>query len=300
LTGINWRADGKAVAYIRQVREKNDGTVAPAGVVYRMDTPVRQWQKVDRQHAPNATIPTAISYSPDGKQIWMAYGVPKTSAACSVAGESGIVYQRDSRTIYHMSPSPDGKRLAWLEVPDRRGDGDQPELVVFEIAERKETHRIAQDRDARGPDSQPPVWAEDGKTLLYGNLGHGPKRGAWWREVFALELATGRSRMIATDAIAVGTMGELVVLNVGPAAITFREMFSSLHEAGAHAAPTRQTINVARLSTGEVVELMEDAYAQQVVGDWLVYMRPEPSGRDQTATRVTFSRVQLHPVPKKP
>jgi len=272
-SGYCWRSDGMQLSYIQaDAKEESDFKTRLRSWVFKWDLPLPQAASrgYGVRGAPSCT---AVSFGPTGKGMYWAYSnlVTREVAAVVAPGRAAVVYRTKDVGIFHLTPSPDGKRLAWVEMPPRTRRTVEPTLAVLDIATRKVIHREFLSTHIVGwRDMAPPVWSADGKVLCFGDVVQAER--AYRREVRAITLADGTVRPVLRDAVAVGAVGRYLLLNRGPACSPYRQSLSSY-------APPRGTLpernNVLACDLAEpassLVTLIPNAFAQEVVESALIH-----------------------------
>jgi len=282
-SGLNWRADGMRVAYLVADKDKEGNLPEPP---YRLGVQVFQWDLPVAQAAGGGgtgrkDMPccTSVTYSADGKTLWRALGDEKnrTRAALAAASKTrrklnGVLYRAEGVGIYHLAPSPDGRHLAWIEAASRRGarKSNPSAVVVMDVGKLKIARRVLLGPLVVGPiDAPPPVWADGGKLLCYGDVVRIAR--ICHREVHALDVKTGTTRLVIRNAVAVGATGKWLFLNRGPAVMPMSQMISSYAPIG-DPRPRRDAIVACRLDEGAgPITILDGAYLQQVTGGSLIY-----------------------------
>lgn len=301
-SGRSWRADGLRVAYLL-AGSKDD--MADQEIRHRLGAAYFDWGLTPAQQSGGGVSRsakrshTAVTYACKGTALWRAESDLKNYASCRVTGPGGVLYEGRGFAIHHLSPSPDGRHLAWTEIPApkrrKRGAGGAPareaaaraggkgkvdpppagtSIVIADTKTRKVVRRIPLSMNV----CSPVVWAAGGNVLCYGDV---VKIGRLHRrEIKALTLATGDSNLIVRDAIAVGVLGGQLVCNRGPACTQTVMMGSSyMPPPGTDPRPQTNAIVLCDLDRqSEIIPLRTGAFAQQVVGDALIYA--EENGSD--------------------
>jgi hypothetical protein len=294
--GRCWRADGRQVAYLL-AGHKDGGVDEP--VRYRLGATRFDWSlPLDQEFggglgANAKRSHTAVSFDAAGKGFWRAESDLRHYGSCRVLGPKGVVYEGKGFAIHHVVPSPDGRHVAWAEMPPwpkRRRSGlspaekeraarmgqrekapppPTPAIVILDVATRKVVRRIALSRYS----SPWPLWAGGGKRLCYGEISQ--IRRVYRREIKALRLADGTTRVVLRDARPIGALGRWLVANRGPACIPMTQHTSSYAPPpGTDPRPKRDEIVLCDLETEAAPRtLLVGAFAQQLVGRDLVYAR---------------------------
>ena len=300
--GLAWRADGQRVLFAQEPSKDKEGWAA--GVYGRRmrpwhmcyDLPNPQCKLCRHRSLSGATGCTGLSYSPDGKTLWTAFSDPEAFKVCGVTGNApdgtGRQFYRGSdAAIYHLSPSPDGKHLAWIETHSRKHPRlyRGPDLVVLNIKARKVVHRIALSSDIPSwLDAQPPVWSADSTAICYGDVANVNR--VYRREVRLLPLGADSAKLLVRDALAVGAAAEGVILNRGPACTPMRQEISSFAPLdGAADLPRENRVILHGLSADDPQVLVGNAFAQQVAGRHVIYA--QQSGNDVIVLRAELKRL---------
>ncbi|MGB2822334.1 MAG: hypothetical protein WBF17_15215, partial [Phycisphaerae bacterium] len=301
-SGRCWRADGMQVAYL--LAGSKDG-MANEDVRYRLGAARFDWTlPVPQQSGGGIAKPaershTAVTFGHTGDACWRAESDLREHSSCRVVGPKGMLYGGEGFAIHHLVPSPDGRHMAWVEVPPwkrRRRPAAAPAareataraglrgrtpaeqvapcLVVMDIAAAKIVHRI---RLPRFP-GDPPVWAAGGKVLCYGHIAEINR--VFRREIQALDLASGTARLVVRDAKAVGAVGGSLIANRGPACVPMMQHSSSYAPPpGTDDRPKNDAIVLCSLAEdSQPVVLLRGAFAQEVLGRDLIYA--EENGPD--------------------
>ena len=307
-SGHCWRADGLQVAYLladkKDEMEGADPRSRLGVAVFDWDLPLPQ-QSGGGISKDSLRSHTAVSFAPSGKTLWRAESDLRTYLSCRIVGPEGVIYSGSGFAIYYLVPSPDGKHLAWVEqAPDvrkRAGAGAaakeaaarlglkvpgvpppwRSRIVVMALANRKVLHRVELQQHC----DSPPVWADGGKLVCYSDaalIGRIHRR-----ELHALSLADGKSRLLVRDAKAVGAIGRWLVANRGPGCIPLIQLTSSFAPPpGTDPRPKRNEIVLIPLvGEAEPLPLIADAFAQQLLGRDLIYA--EENGPDVIVWRAT-------------
>ena len=309
-SGRCWRADGMQVAYL--LAGKKDG-MEGEDIRYRLGVACFDWtlplpQQSGGGIAKGARTHTAVTFGCVGKDLWRAESDLRKYSACRIVGPKGVAYESKGVAIHHLAASPDGKHLAWVELPPR-GRARQataataaakeaaaragvkgatfvapagPSLVVMEIA----TGKIPQRVSLAMFEHDRPVWADAGKTLCYGQVVL--RNQLYRREVSALTLADGSTRRILYDAKAVGAVGGRLIANRGPSCETMAQgIRSEIPALAIDNRPRHNEIVACDLAAGtEPIPLLRNAFAQQIVGADLIYA--EENGPDVIVWRATL------------
>jgi len=294
-SGRSWRADGLRVGYL-MVGSK-DG-MADQEIRHRLGVGYFDWTvPLPQQSGGGLDLGakrshTSVTYACRGTALWRAESDLRDYASCRVVGPNGVLYKGRGFAIHDLSPSPDNRHIAWTEVPAPRrrrrgavpgaakeaaaragvkGKADPPPVgtstVIVDTKTRKVVRRIPLSMNVCGP----VVWAAGGDVLCYGDV---VKIGKLYRrEVKAMTVATGDSKLIVRDAKAVGVLGGRLVCNRGPACTQTVMMGSSyMPPPGTDPRPQTDSIVLCDLDKdAEPIPLRTGAYAQQVVGDALIY-----------------------------
>ena len=163
-------------------------------------------------------------------------------------------------------------------------------MVILNLETRKVVQRIGLSRHVPyWRDAQPPVWTADSKALCYGDVAGVEK--VYRREVRLFDLVGKKDRQLARDAVAVGATAGGIVLNRGPSCQPMAQHISSYIPPGAaDDRPKTDGIVFCRLTgKAEPQTLASNAYAQQVLGDALIYAR-------RSGEHVIVMRARLKPV----
>jgi len=301
-SGRCWRADGQQVAYLI-ADSKDERTDMPAD--RRLGVAVFDWSLPVPQQSGGGAGPssprtaTAVTFAPTGKDLWRAESDVEKYASCRIVGPRGVIYKAAGVALYHLVPSPDGRHLAWIEQPPtgRRRHADvtaaareaaarkrikgvtvplreKSAVVVFDRASRKVVHRVELNRHCQDP----MVWAAGGKMLCYADIVS--KDRIYRLEIHALDLADGKTRLIARDAKAIGAVDGYLLANRGPGCIPMMQLASSwAPPPGTDPRPKRNEIVLFDLSKqAEPVVLVAEAFAQQLLARDLIYA--EENGPD--------------------
>jgi hypothetical protein len=266
------------------------------------DLPNPQFKLCRHMRLSGATGCTSLSYSPDGKVLYAAFSDPQSNKACGVtawdssAQRGRVVYRREGAALYHLVPSPDGRRLAWVETYRRRRGKPRrgPDVIVFDLRAGKCIYRIGLSADIPAwLDAQPPVWTADSRTLCYGDVIRLDRMAR--RQVLVLTPGQGDEKRLLRDALAVGAVAGGIVLNRGPACTPMAQLISS--QAPVRGLDDRPKSNDIVLCDparpGTFVTLMPNAFAQQASGRHVVYARE--SGGDVIVTRAELKRPGAGP-----
>ena len=275
LSGQCWRADSLQVAYL-VADPKEESKDVPAH--RRLGVAVFDWSLPRPRQSGGGAAPgsrltaTAVTFGPAGKGLWRAESDLEKYASCRVIGPGGVAYKSAGFAIYHLAPSPDGRRLAWVEQSPtwRRKSA----VVVMDLKSRKVVRRVELHRHGGGP----LVWAAGGKTLCYPDLVRVDR--IYRSEIRALGLADGKTRLIARDAKALGALGDRLLANRGPACMPAMQFASSsAPRPGLDPRPRRNEIILLDLTKdSEPVCLAPGTFAQQLIGRDLIYA--EANGPD--------------------
>jgi hypothetical protein len=301
-SGRCWRADGMQVAYL--LAGSKDG-MADEDVRYRLGAARFDWTLPVPQQSGGGIAKgakrshTAVTFGHTGTACWRAESDLREYSSCRVVGPKGVLYEGKGFAIHHLVASPDGRHMAWVELPPRKrrrrpaaapaareakaraglrgrtpAERVPPCLVVMNIAAGKIVHRI---RLPRFP-GDPPVWAAGGKVLCYSRVAEINR--VFRREIQALDLAGGNVHFVARDAKAVGAVGGCLIANRGPACIPMMQHSSSYRPPpGTDDRPKNDAIVLCRLAEdAQPVVLLRGAFAQEVLGRKLIYA--EENGPD--------------------
>lgn len=311
--GLPWRADGQRVLFAQEPAKDEPGWapgthgrhMSPWHMCY--DLPNPQCKRCRHMTVEGTTGCTGLTYSPDGKLLWTAFGEPHKSSRAGLtcwdaaAGKGRCVYRRGNAGIYHLVPSPDGKHLAWVETHPRKGPGTRPstDVVVFDIQAGKAVRRIDLAPFAGNwVATPPPVWTVDSAAVCYGDVVQIDR--IYRREVRLMPLAAGAAataRLLARDAIAVGAIADGIICNRGPGCQPMAQMLSSwAPPGGTPHLPASNDVILCGLAGGDSpATLRPGAFAQQVLPGSLLYAHV--SGGDVLVVR---ARLQRRGGPAKP
>ena len=294
MSGVVWRADGQRAMFL-QPKRNDDGTWVPdyqctmSAWAMCWDAANPQCGRIQRMSLGRDLGCTSASYSADGKMLWTALGNPKYHKLCGVTEwdharrRGATIYKRDKGAIFHLAPSPDGKHLAWVEQTPAKKSGVKLEVVVF----RRKGHKTLLRYELTGHlprwlDVQPPIWTRDSKGVCFGDVI--VRDRVFRRQVYVWDLAGKGPRPIVQFAWCVGAAAQGLVLNRGPGCTPMRQHISSFIPPG-RVMPTVDEIILADPAGARAPQtLLSGAFAQQVVGDRLVYV--QASGEDMLVMSV--------------
>jgi len=301
MTGIVWRADSLRVLLLNPKTKEGGGwvddwrnTMFAYAMCWDVKNPQFSRPRCYRLRDKGETGCTSVTYSPDGKLLWAAYSDPKDYKSCGVSegpqgrGRRGrILYRRKGAVIYHLSPSLDGKHLAWVEFQPTKAKGhDGPQVVVLDLKTRKVVHRVVLSRDIRAPwDCQPPVWTADSRAICYGTVDVAEPDRVHRRAVYVLKLGEKTSKVLLRDAVAVGAVTGGIVLNRGPACVSFGQ---GLKVRRMPASVTDDVVLCSLYGSASPITLVQRAYAQQVTPKWILYA--QANGDDVLIVRAAVRR----------
>ena len=230
LAGRPWTPDGQRVLFLHPLSRK-DGrgwqeqwhrTMFPYAM--RWDVPNPQCGRPRHMVLKDKgeTGCTAATYSHDGKAVFTAFSDPKDFRSCGVTemaigGKSRgrVLYRKAGGAIWHLVPSPDDTRLAWIETHSRKGKPVRgPEVVIVDRKSAKVIRRIGLTEHVWGwDDAQPPVWSADGKAICYGRVVQ--HNHLIRREVRLAEVDGKADRALLGNALAVGATPAGIVVQYG-------------------------------------------------------------------------------------
>ena len=283
LSGNTWRADGQRVLFLHP-RMRDEGgfvpdyerTMSPWAMCWDLNNP--QCGLCRHMRLGRSLSCTAVSYGADGKTLWTAFsdlaeqkrgGITMWSSARKRGGK---VYDRKGVSIFRLAPSPDGKRLAWVEQtpsPDKRARLTKIEVVVFNVARKKVACRMPMGRAIWSWTQAPsPVWSADSSAVCYGDVQVIDR--IYRRVVHRWAVGAAESTVIARDAVPVGATSAGIILNRGPGCVPMAQ-FTSSYAPLSDPRPKRDDV-VIHTSAG-LQTLVPNAYAQQADRDRIVYAR---------------------------
>ena len=299
MSGRCWRADGLQAAYL--LAGTKDGRESEP-VRHRLGVAVFDWSLQPAQQSGGGLgagakrTHTSVTFAPTGKGLYRAESDLKEYASCRVVGPRGVLYESKDAAIHHLAVSPDGKHIAWVEVPPHRrrrpaagGAGGReaaararllrrargaapapdpatPAMRVVDLATKKLLRRVELSRYG----SAPPVWSADGKWICHGQVVQADRLYRW--EIRSLNIVDGESRQLARDALAVGSIGRWLVANRGPGCVPMTQLSSSYAPPpGTDPRPKQdEIILIDPAGKAPPVAIVPDAFAQQVVGRQIV------------------------------
>jgi hypothetical protein len=305
LAGLAWRNDSQRVLFLQEADtdQKKCQRMDPWAMKWDIKNPqfglISHMRLGDRR----TTGCTAASYSPDGKTTWTAFSDVKSFTVCGVTEKvqgramSRVVYKSKGRLIYYLTPSPDAKFLAWVELYPARGvDNKQPELVVVNVKSKRTVQRITLSKYiTRWFDAKAPVWTVDSAAICYDDVVMTDR--LWYREVRVMpvtpvkKLADKTSRLLARHSIAIGAVDGGIVLNRGPRCIPLTKLSSSTNMSGSIPHRSNDIIFCSLKPKTQPVTLIKNAFVQHVRKDEIVYC--QHNGDD-----ILFMQAKLKVPPK--
>src|ERR1700691_3213988 len=175
-----WSPDGKSIAFISNMSERNTLWLVPAEGGW----PVQLTVSDQRQAAP--------AWSPDGK--WIAYQSDYDGDELwdifLVSPKTGkVVNLTSTREIAEMDPtwSPDGRYLAYLV---KAKTSAAHEIDIYDTAMREVKHLTTgtpQDKGNSGP-----IWSKDGKYIVYSQ----EQAKGTDSNIFIADVAKGKIKLI--------------------------------------------------------------------------------------------------------
>jgi len=281
LSGNVWRADGQRVLFLHP-RMRDEGgfvpdyerTLSPWAMCWDLNNP--QCKLCRHMRLGRSLSCTAVSYGADGKTLWTAFsdlaeqkrgGITMWSSARKRGGK---VYDRKGVSIFRLAPSPDGKRLAWIEQaigPDKKARPTKLELVVFDVARKKAVRRVPLDPALQSWQQVcSPVWSADSSSVCYDDVELIDRD---YRHVARMwKPPAAKPVEVARDAVVVGVTSAGFVLNGKP----ISSPDAQSRRVGASPHVRHRTMDAVVLHTPAGLQtLVPDAYAQQADGNRIVY-----------------------------
>jgi hypothetical protein len=300
--GITWRSDSQRALFLQEIDTKQK--VAQRMTPWEMKWDIKKPQFGRARHMVlgdnDSTSCTSASYSPDGKILWTAFGDPKDFKACGITektqgrDKSRVVYRNTGRLIHHLTPSPNGKLLSWVETSSSKlAKSVAPDVVIVDIKSRKVIRRIGlSNHGISWLGAQAPVWTADSAGICYGDV---VKIGRLWRrEVRITKLSDKTSRLLARDSIAIGAADGGIVLNRGPSCVPMSQHFSSWRGPGGITPTTDTVIFCSPAAKVKPTTLINNASAQHVRAGKIIYS--QLNGNDILIMRAT---LKLPPIAQK-
>ncbi|MBT3201712.1 MAG: hypothetical protein HN350_17560, partial [Phycisphaerales bacterium] len=281
LAGIAWRNDSQRVLFLQEAdtNQKICQRMDPWAMMWDIKNPQLKLIGHMRLGDRKTTGCTGASYSPDGKTTWTAFSDVKSFTVCGVTEKvqgramSRVVYKSKGRLIHYLTPSPDGKHLAWVETFQRtRANYKPPNVVVVDIKSKKVIRRIVLSKHIPSwLDAKAPVWTTDSAAICYGDVIYADR--LWRREVRVMpvtqgkKLANNTSRLLTRDSIAIGAVDGGIVLNRGPACIPSRQSISSYAPPGTITPISNDIIFCSLKPKTQPETLIKNAFVQHVRKD---------------------------------
>jgi len=304
LAGRPWSADSQRVLFLHPVsREDRRGwetqwhrTMFPYAMRWDMPNPQCGRPRHMVLKDKGETGCTAASYSHDGKALFTAFSDPRDFRSCGVTempavGEKRrgrVLYRKAGGAIYHLVPSPDDKRLAWIETHSRKAKPIAgPEVVIVDRKSAKVLRRIALSEHVWGwADAQPPVWSADGKAICYGSVVQDKR--FFRREVRLAEVDGKGDRLLLRDGLAVGATPAGIVVQRGARCQPAKMGIVSFVDPG-HPIYGKEEVTLCPTHPDAGAQtLIEGAFVQQVIGRRIVFAQ-----RD--GDRVVVKSAEIRP-----
>jgi hypothetical protein len=277
--GVTWRSDSQRAVFLQETDTKQK--VAQRMTPWEMKWDIKKPQFGRTRHMVlgdnNSTSCTGASYSPDGKILWTAFSDPKDFKVCGVTektqghDKSRVVYRNKGRLIHHLTPSPNGKLLSWVETYKRKlAKVVPPDVVIVDVKSLKVVRRIGlSNHIISWLDAKTPVWTADSAAICYGDVVLSDR--LWRREVRITKLSDKTSRLLARDSIAIGAAVGGVVLNRGPTCIPWRQSISSYAPMGSITPTSNDIIFCSLKPKAQPITLIKNAFAQHVRKGKIIY-----------------------------
>jgi hypothetical protein len=309
LAGIAWRNDSQRVLFLQEAdtNQKICQRMDPWAMMWDIKNPQLKLIGHMRLGDRKTTGCTAATYSPDGKTTWTAFSDVKGFTICGVTEKvqgramSRVVYKSKGRLIHYLTPSPDGKFLAWVETFQRiRANNNPPDVVVVDLKNKKVVRRITlSKRIPSWLDAKAPVWTTDSKAICYSTVVYVDRlcrRQVLITPVTPIKkLADETSRPLALDSIAVGAVAEGIILNRGPACVPASQMYSSYAPIGDIRPRSNDIIFCSLKPKTQPVTLLKNAFTQHVRKGNVIYY--QHNGDDVLFMQ---AKLKLPPKPKRP
>jgi len=309
LAGLAWRNDSQRVLFLQEADtdQKKCQRMDPWAMMWDIKNPQLKLIGHMRLGDRKTTGCTAATYSPDGKTTWTAFSDVEDFTICGVTERvqnramSRVVYKSKGRLIHYLTPSPNGKLLAWVETYRRtRGNNKPPDVVVVDLKSKKIVRRIALSKHIPSwLDAKAPVWTADSAAICYGDVVCADR--LYRRQVRITpvapikKLADETSRPLALDSIAIGSVDGGIVLNRGPACMPSRQSISSYAPIGDIRPPSNDIIFCSLKPKAQPVTLIKNAFTQHVRKGDVIY-----SQRNGDDVLFMQAKLKLPPKPKRP